>query len=196
MLRHAASGRRVQGDNYVILNGEGHTFSFPRRMRVYSDLATVSPDIFGRLPAAERWRLRTAGLIRKLSLGYANLPRRLSIDEIVGPGRVCPEATLTSVYFLQRYGGESLAGPRQVPLDEAVARIQAINQDEATRLKEALAGHAEAQAAFGAAERLERGILERVLATVPISELLVPRVRDPSAVVSQISRVSGLSGAA
>ncbi len=195
MLRHAASGKPVQGDNYVILTSEGHTLAFPRRLRIYADLAAVSPDIFGRLPPAERWRLRVAGLIRRFSLGYANLPRRLTIDEIVGPGRLCQEATLESVYFLKRHGADRLTGPQPVSREEAVARIQAINREEGQRLEEALEGHSEATAAFREADRLERYILESVLSDVPIFELMVPRVRNPSAVVSEISRVCGLSGA-
>src|SRR5437867_13229607 len=154
MLRHAASGKLVQGDNYVILTGEGHTLAFPRRLRIYSDLAAVSPDIFGRLPSAERWRLRIAGLIRRLSLGYANLPRRLAIDEIVGPGRLCPEARLAAVYFLKRHTADALAGPTRVSLDEAVARIQAINQNEADRLNEALPGQANTETVFAEAHLL------------------------------------------
>ncbi len=195
MLRHAASGKQVQGDNYVILTSQGHTLPFPRRLRIYSDLAAVSPDIFGRLPSPERWRLRVAGLIRRFSLGYANLPRRLTIEEIVGPGRLCPEAGLECVYFLKRHGGNGLAGPNPLSRDEAVARIQAINRDEGKRLEEALEGHSEATAAFNEADRLERSILERVLSEVPVFELLVPRVRNPSAVVAEISRVCGLGGA-
>ena len=195
MLRHAASGKRVQGDNYVILTSDGRTLAFPRRLRVYADLAAVNPDIFGRLPSAERWRLRIAGLIRRLSLGYANLPRRLAIDEIVGPGRLCPEARLAAVYFLKRHTADALAGPTRVSLDEAVARIQAINRKEADRLREALSGHADTATVFNEADCLERGILETVLANVPLFELLVPRVRNPSAVVSEISRVSGLERA-
>jgi len=194
MLRHAASGKRVQGDNYVILTGEGHTLAFPRRLRIYSDLAAVSPDIFGRLPPAERWRLRVAGLIRRFSLGYANLPRRLTIDEIVGPGRLCPEARLESVYFLKRHLDDGLAGPTPLSRDDAVSRIQAINRDEGKRLEEALERHSEATEAFKEADRLERCILESVLSDVPIFELLVPRVRNPSAVVAEISRVCGLGG--
>jgi len=195
MLRHAASGKQVQGDNYVILTGAGRTLPFPRRLRIYSDLAAVSPDIFGRLPSAERWRLRVAGLIRRFSLGYANLPRRLTIDEIVGPGRLCPEANLSAVYFLRRHGGSGLAGPTPVPLDEAVARIQAINREEATRLEPALAGRPEAKAVFDEAGCLERSLLENVLGHLPLFEILVPRVRNPSAVVAEISRVCGLESA-
>src|SRR5437867_2154581 len=155
MLRHAASGKRVQGDNYVILTGEGHTLAFPRRLRIYSDLAAVSPDIFGRL---------------------------------------CPEARLESVYFLKRHLDDGLAGPTPLSRDDAVSRIQAINRDEGKRLEEALERHSEATEAFKEADRLERCILESVLSDVPIFELLVPRVRNPSAVVAEISRVCGLGG--
>ena len=61
-------------------------------------------------------------------------------------------------------------------------------------LEESLERHSEATAAFKEADRLERCILESVLSDVPIFELLVPRVRNPSAVVAEISRVCGLGG--
>jgi len=195
MLRHAASGKRVQGDNYVILSAQGQTLAFPRRLRVYSDLAKVSPDIFGGLTVQEQRRLKVAGFIRRFSLGYANMPRRLAIEQVVGAGRLCREAQLEAVYFLRRHGSEGLAGPFAVTLDEAVARIQAINKEEGKRLEEAL-GNRRGQAAFDKADRLEREILGRALSGVPALELLVPRVRNPSAIVSEISRVCGLDGKA
>jgi hypothetical protein len=197
MLRHAASGKGVQGDNYVILSAQGKTLAFPRRLRIYSDLARVSPDIFGRLPADERWRLKAAGLIRRLSLGYANMPRRLTIEDVVGAGRLCREARLEGLYFLKRHNGEGLAGPSSVPPGEAISRIQAINKEEATRLEEALADYRQdAATTFNRADVLERDILTRALAGVPALELLVPRVRNPSAIVAEISRACGLDGPA
>jgi len=194
-LRHAAAGQRVQGDNYVILTPAGRTLAFPRRLRIYSDLPAASPDVFRLLSGRERWRLRLAGLVRRFSLGYANLPRRLTMRQIVGIDRICREARLDSLYFLAPADGGDLTGPSPVPTDEAIARMQTINRAEGARLREALAGTDDAGAVFERTDRLEADILERALSGVPAFELLVPRVRNPSAIISEISRVSGLGWA-
>jgi hypothetical protein len=90
----------VQGDNYVIVTPDGRTLAFPRRLRIYSDLPKINPAVYRLLPGRERVRLRLAGLIRTLSAGYANMPRRLTVDELIGHGRIRSEAHLDAVYLL------------------------------------------------------------------------------------------------
>ena len=191
-LRHAATGHPVQGDNYVLVNPAGRTLAFPRRLRLYSDLPAASPDVFRLLPGRERWRLRLASFVRRFSLGYANLPRRLTMRQIVGADRICQEARLDSLYFLARTDGRDLTGPSPISMEDAVSRMQTINRAEGARLREALAGRGDAAAVFEKTDRLERDILERALSGVPAFELLVPRVRNPTAIIAQISRLCGL----
>jgi hypothetical protein len=193
-LQHAAAGQGVQGDNYVIVTADGRTLAFPRRMRVYSDLPSINPEVFAMLPRREQMRLRWAGIIRRLSAGYANLPRRLALEQIVGDrNHVCREARLSAVYLLKPYKGEGLSDPRPQTADEAIDRIQTIGGMESSRLLEALPEDQPATLMQPTLHR-ERDVLERALTGVPIFELLVPRVRDPSALVAQIRRVTGLTG--
>lgn len=192
-LQHAAAGQGVQGDNYVILTSEGRTLAFPRRMRVYSDLPAINPEVYAMLPRRERMRLRWAGIIRRLSAGYANLPRRLALEQIVGDrNRVCRDARLSAVFLLKPYKGEGLSGPSPRTADEAIERIQAIGELESVRLRKALPEDQPASLMQPALSR-EREVLERALTGVPIFELLVPRVRNPSPLVAQIRRVAGLA---
>jgi hypothetical protein len=193
-LQHAAAGEGVQGDNYVIVTADGRTLAFPRRMRIYSDLPAINPAIYARLPVRERVRLRWAGVIRRLSAGYANLPRRLSLDEIVGDKNgVCREARLRAVYLLKPHKGEGLSEPLQKTPDEAIERIQAIGELESVRLRAALPDD-QPESLMEPALRREREVLEQALAGVPVFELLVPRVKDPSPLVAQIRQVAGLAG--
>jgi hypothetical protein len=194
MLQHAAAGNPVQGDNYVILTPDGRTLAFPRRMRIYSDLIKTNPKVYGLLPGRERFRLRLAGLVRTLSAGYANMPRRLSVDEIFGDSRLSRDARLESVCLLSAYTGEGLEGPLPRSTDETIARIQTINDAECVRLRTVLEANNDepSLAVMAEASSREREVLERALNGVPAFELRVPRVRDPAPLVAQIRRVTGL----
>jgi hypothetical protein len=68
--RMMASRRRVIGDDQVLVDGAGLCSPFPRRMRFYADLAETAPDAFRALAPFTRLRLRTRGLIDRLTKGY------------------------------------------------------------------------------------------------------------------------------
>jgi len=198
MLQHAAEGYQVQGDNYVIVTPDGRTLAFPRRLRIYSDLPKINPAVYRLLPGRERVRLRLAGLIRTLSAGYANMPRRLTVDELIGDSRICPEAHLDAVYLLFAHTGPELTGPMPRSADQAIDRIQTINEAEGARLVEALSalpgdGH---EGFMEQVRSRERDVLARALNGVPAFELLVPRVRNPALLVAKIRRVTGLAAGA
>jgi hypothetical protein len=193
-LQHAAAGLPVQGDNYVVVSPDGRTLAFPRRMRIYSDLPAINPEVYALLPRRERLRLRWAGIVRRLSLGYANLPRRLGLNDITG-GRngVCPEARLRAVYLLKPYKGERLSEPVERTAGEAIERIEAIGEMESSRLREALPADQPASL-MQPVLRNERDVLQRALVGIPVFELLVPRVSDPARLVRRIRQVTGLTG--
>ena len=193
-LQHAAAGQPVQGDNYVILSPDGRTLAFPRRMRIYSDLRSTAPEVFRRLPAAEQRRLRVAAIVKRLSAGYSNQPRRLTVQQMLAGSKACPEARLRAVFLLKPYVGEGLSEPKRQSPEEAIKRMQAISAMEAKYLDIAL----DAMGATPPAEYTEqvlareRDVLSRALTDVPIFELLVPRVKDPAPVVAGIRRLAGM----
>jgi hypothetical protein len=195
-LQHAAEGYPVQGDNYVILAPDGRTLAFPRRMRIYSDLKRTAPQVFGKLPAAEQRRLRAAGIIKRLSAGYSNQPRRLTVQQMLPNSPNCPEAKLRAVFLLKPYTGQGLSDPRACPAGEAIRRIQEIGALEAKYLRKALEGSTHPVPASNIDQMLtrEREVLEQGLRDIPVHEILVPRVEDPAPVVAQIRRIAGLAG--
>jgi hypothetical protein len=192
-LQHAAAGKAVQGDNYVILTSDGRTLPFPRRMRIYSDLQFTAPEIFRQMPRAEQRRLKLAGIIKRLSAGYSNQPRRLTVQQMLPRSPACPEARLRSVFLLKPYMGNGLSQPNPRSTDEAIARIQEIGGLEATHLQKALWESGVPAAGF--MEQVvarERDVLERALAVVPVFEVLVPRVKDPAPVAAGIRRLASM----
>jgi len=193
-LQHAAAGCPVQGDNYVIASPDGRTLAFPRRMRIYSDLHATAPGVFRRLPGAEQRRLRVAGVIKRLSAGYSNQPRRLTVQQMLAGSPPCPEARLSSVYMLKPYKGDGLAGPSPSSRKEAIERIQAIAEMEARQLQAAMSGTEAMPPAAFMEQTLagERDVLARALGDVPIYQVLVPRVKDPASVVAGIRRLASL----
>ena len=193
-LQHAAAGQPVQGDNYVILSPDGRTLAFPRRMRIYSDLRSTAPEVFRQLPAAEQRRLRVAAIVKRLSAGYSNQPRRLTVQQMLAGSKACPEARLRAVYLLKPYTGEGLSEPRSQSVVEAIERMQAISAMEAKYLETALGATGAVPPPEYTEQVLarEREVLTRALKDVPIFELLVPRVKDPAPVVASIRRLAGL----
>jgi hypothetical protein len=193
-LQHAGAGKAVQGDNYVILTPDGRTLPFPRRMRIYSDLQFTAPEVFRQLPRAEQRRLKIAGVIKRLSAGYSNQPRRLTVQQMLPGSPACPEARLCSVFLLKPYVGDGLSQPSPKPVDEAIARIQEIAGWEATHLHKALEATGAASAGFiEQALAREREVLARGLLDVPVFEVLVPRVKDPAPVAAGIRRLASMS---
>ena len=193
-LQHAAAGQPVQGDNYVILSPDGRTLAFPRRMRIYSDLRSTAPEVFRRLPSAEQRQLRVAGIVKRLSAGYSNQPRRLTVQQMLAGSKACPEARLRAVFLLKPYMGEGLSEPKPQSVDNAIERMQAISDTEAKYLATALDATGAAPPAAYTEQVLtrERDVLTRALNEVPIFELLVPRVKDPAPVVADIRRLAGM----
>jgi hypothetical protein len=193
-LQQAIAGRAVQGDNYVIVGARGETYPFPRRLRIYSDIRRTNPDAFRRLTIRERLHLRLFGFLKTASFGFANMPRRLSVEQFV-PGHVaCPRAQLERVCFLRRYDGDKLLGPTPLTLEQLTDRIQAISRSEGSRLFEIaalyLAAHPES--CLRRMPEMEREILAQALKGRPAFEILVPRVVNPGPLACEIGHISGL----
>lgn len=195
MLNQAIRGKAVQGDNYVIVSPVGETFAFPRRLRIYSDLLRTNPAAYRCLPLKEKFRIRLAGLIKALSFGYANLPRRLNIEQFA-TDCVRPSAQLDSVFSLAPHKGSEIIGPTPLALDELLDRVQAQSFLEGGRLQEVLAPYlaSHPDSPLHCTYRMEHDILIRAMAGLPAYEILVPRVDDPGRVVSELGRMSGLEG--
>jgi hypothetical protein len=194
-LMQAAKGKGVLGDNYVVLSPRGEAFAVPRRMRVYSDLARTNPEIYRCLPRRHRMRLTVAGLVKRLSMGFANLPSRLAIQDLASdPAVAATGGSLESIYVLVPKAGGELTGPKPLPLEEVVQKVQELNIAEGERLAQVIApylvGHPDSR--FNVVDVIERDVLRRAFDGLPAYELQVPRVDSPASMANQIARIVGV----
>ncbi len=193
MLSQAMRGGKVQGDNYVIVTPKGETYAFPRRLRIYSDLRRTNTEAYRGLPLGERMRLRANALIKVFSLGYANFPRRLSIEQLVPEYKIDLNAVrLGSLFVLTADEGRELTGPNPLTLDEIIQRIQVINGSEGDRLAKVVGPYLSAHSTsrFHSMEETERTVLSQAFEGLPAFEILVPRVSNPASLVSQLRGIS------
>jgi hypothetical protein len=82
--RVAATGATVLGDDHVLVDSRGQCSPFPRRLRLYPDIAEVAPQAFARLRGRERLMLMTLGVARRLSYRYVAPPLRVQLDALGG----------------------------------------------------------------------------------------------------------------
>jgi hypothetical protein len=102
----AAAGTAVLGDDHVLVGAEGCR-AFPRRLRLYPDVAETAPAARAALPARTRALLRALGLVRTASGGAVAPPVRVPV-ETLGPVHRDP-LPLARVVVLERREVPSLS---------------------------------------------------------------------------------------
>jgi len=68
--RALANGRRILGDDQVLVDADGSWRPFPRRLRIYPDLAVAAPAAFARLHPGTRRVLRLRGVVAAATRGF------------------------------------------------------------------------------------------------------------------------------
>ena len=79
--RLAIAGTAVLGDDHVLV-GAGGCRAFPRRLRLYPDIAETAPAAYAALPARTRALLRALGLVRTASRGAVAPPVRIPVETL------------------------------------------------------------------------------------------------------------------
>lgn len=82
--RAAAEGIPVFGDDHVLIGRDGTCHSFPRRLRLYTDLQETAPHAYRSLPRSQRVLLETLRVVRAVTRGAVAPPLRVPI-EALGP---------------------------------------------------------------------------------------------------------------
>jgi hypothetical protein len=125
VARAAAAGLVVLGDDHVLVGVEGCR-SFPRRLRLYSDIVCTAPTAYRSLPLRDRVVLRVLGAVRAATRGAVAPPVRVPIDEI-GAVAAMP-GSLDRVVMVQRRDGATLSSS-ELPVEELVgAAIEIIRE--------------------------------------------------------------------
>ncbi len=120
-VRAIAAGRKVLGDDQVLVDTSGRCFAFPRRPRVYSDLAETAPAAYGRLGATARASLAGRGLVRAASRGLVAPP--LSLDRSRLGGAHAPGSLpIRRLVVIHRDDEEDALRARHLDTDRVVSR--------------------------------------------------------------------------
>jgi hypothetical protein len=167
--RALAAGRRVLGDDQVIINADRECLPFPRRLRLYPDLSRTAPAAFAALPPTVRSRLAALGRVNALTQGF-----------VAPPVSVSPSAI-----------GTNASGPVRLLIGEVVvvrrARVGALTLEPldagelAAETDDVLMGQRSeifkvpgVRAAYETLLAHERAIISCALAAAPARRVLVP----------------------
>jgi hypothetical protein len=82
--RALAGGLPILGDDQVLIDGTHRCLPFPRRLRLYPDLARTAPRAFAALPSPARTELTVLGGLKTLTRGFVAPPLLVSASELGG----------------------------------------------------------------------------------------------------------------
>jgi hypothetical protein len=107
----------VLGDDHVLVGADGCR-AFPRRLRLYPDIAQTAPAAYAALPARKRLSLRALGYLRAASAGSLAPPVRVPVETL---GTVLGEPLpLARVVVIERRDVSRLSA-EALSCDEVVA---------------------------------------------------------------------------
>jgi hypothetical protein len=189
VARAAASGAAVLGDDHVVI-GPDACRSFPRRLRLYPDIAETAPAARAALPARTRLSLRALEFLRRASGGLLAPPVRVPV-EMIGPVLREP-VRLARAIVLERREVPRLRA-EALSRDELVADAMAVLRDQRRALEQVDDPRWR--------QRLERALAEEELllngSFAPVDDLrrlIVPTRLPASESVSAIAAELGISG--
>jgi hypothetical protein len=195
-------GWQFQADDYTIVDADGWTYSYPRRLHFSCHVSERYPEALESIGPRHRLSMVAKKAIYLLTMGYGNISEALSIAEIVPDVEIADLARLRHLILLSRHTGERLMGPIPLSPSDAVDRVLSINCWEGGYLRNILLEWAcvRGNNPLVLWRDRERRVLEEALRRTACYELLIPQqVRDLKTLFTQISslieQMTGLSPA-
>jgi len=131
VARTAAAGTGVLGDDHVLVGAAGCR-AFPRRLRLYPDVAETAPAARAVLPARPRALLRGLGFVRTATGGAVAPPVRVPVETL---GTVIRDPLpLVRVVVLERSAVPRLV-VEELSLDKLVAAASGILREQRRALE-------------------------------------------------------------
>jgi hypothetical protein len=166
--RALAAGLRILGDDQVVVDPERGCLPFPRRLRLYPDLARTAPAAFAALPSATRGALTILGGVKTLTRGFVAPPVRVSASEL-GAGIARIGLPIGEVVVIGRARVDALTVQ---PLERAelageVEQVLLTQRAEIFRVDGL-------RTSFAPLLAREAAIISRALADAPARRMLVP----------------------
>lgn len=184
--RALAAGLRILGDDQVLVNPSQGCLPFPRRLRLYPDLARTAPDAFAALRPSARAALAVLGRLNALTRGFVAPPLRVSASA-VGAGTSPISLPIGEIVVIRR-----------APVDELTT--EGLDQGELwSETEDALLGQRSEifsltglQTASATLLDQERAIIASALATAPARRVLVPDSWPAKQGIGRLARELGL----
>ena len=184
-----AAGRRVLGDDQVLIDGDGGVRTFPRRLRLYPDIRETAPAAFRRLPAGDRGALLARAAARTLSRGWV-APSYAVPASSVGPEAPREALPLRRLVMVDRTSEVSDAVRGPLDVEDVVALAADVLDEQRARLR-AAAGAGWDEALRETRER-EAALLRSALGGAQLERLRMPADWPAPRGVAALARVVGL----
>jgi hypothetical protein len=168
VARAAAAAQPVLGDDHVLVASDGTCRPFPRRLRLYPDLASTAPAAYALLAPSQRATLRGLGALSALTRGAVAPPLRIPIEALGAPA--AHAAPLGGVVLIERADVAKVVA-EALALSELVELAYGIVADQ-RRALEAIADD-KWHERLRSARADEEALLESAFAVAPFATRLV-----------------------
>jgi hypothetical protein len=181
-----AAGRCVLGDDQVLIVPGQDCRPFPRRLRLYPDLARTAPAAFAALRPSARRTLSGLGQVGRLTHGFVAPPLRISASAL-GAGVTTPCLPIGEVVVIQRAAVDTL---RSEPLGQRELAAEA--GDVLMSQRSAIFSLAGVETAFSPLLAEERELIERAFAGASARRVSVPESWSAERAVGTLAHEFGL----
>ena len=181
-----AAGRPILGDDQIFISANQDCLPFPRRLRLYPDLARTAPAAFAALRPSARRALLGLNRVKALTRGFVAPPLKVNASSF-GADASRLRLPIGEVVVIRRSPVDSLSFE---PLDQRELEIEA--KEVLLSQRAAIFGLTGVEAAFGTLLAEERAIVSAAFATAPARRALVPDSWPAERAVGTLARELGL----
>jgi hypothetical protein len=182
-----AAGRQILGDDQVFILESRDCRPFPRRLRIYPDLARTAPAAFTALRPSARRALAGLGRVKTLTRGFVAPPLKVTAS-MLGVGGVLSSLPIGEVVVIQRGSVGALSSE---PIGQRELAAEA--GDVLLRQRSAIFSLPGLEAAFAPVLATERMIIASALARASARRVLVPDAWPAERAVGALAQVFGLT---
>lgn len=184
--RALGAGHRILGDDQVVIEATQECLPFPRRLRLYPDIARTAPAAFAALRPSARGALGVLGGVNSLTRGFVAPPLRVSASQL-GRDVTAMRLPIGEVVVIRR------APVGALTFEHLDSRELSAEIDDALSSQRAkLFSLAGVRSAFAAVLCQERAFISRSLAAAPARRVLVPASWPAERAVARLARELGL----
>jgi hypothetical protein len=181
-----AAGRRVLGDDQVLIVPGQDCRPFPRRLRLYPDLARTAPAAFAALRPSARHALTGLGQVKSLTRGFVAPPLRIN-SSAFGSGVTPTCLPIGEVVVIQRAAVDTLSSE---PLGQRELAAEA--GDVLLSQRSAIFSLAGVEAAFAPLLAEERELIGRAFLGASARRVSVPNSWPAERAVGTLAHEFGL----